>query len=51
MTPMSASAITTARWAGSAGDEVSPYDVTNRWNRGFVAGQLLLAWAAIALAA
>jgi C4-dicarboxylate transporter len=51
MTPMSASAITTARWAGGVGEEVSPYDVTNRWNRGFVAGQMLLAWAAIAIAA
>lgn len=52
LTPMSASAITTARWAGRPGvDEVSPYAVTNRWNLGFVAIQLGLAWGLLALIA
>lgn len=51
MTPMSASAIATARWAGRAGAEISPYRVTNRWNAGFVAGQVLLAWATLLLVA
>ena len=44
MTPMSASAITTARWAG-----VSPWTVSTRWNATFVFAALLLAWLAIAL--
>lgn len=51
MTPMSASAIATARWAGRPGAEVSPYSVTNRWNAGFVAGQAVLAWGMLLLAA
>lgn len=56
MTPMSASAIATARWASRPGaaagaGEVSPYRVTNRWNLGFAAGQILLAWAVLLLAA
>ena len=56
MTPMSASAIATARWASRPGPaagigEVSPYTVTNRWNALFVVGQTLLAWAALLLAA
>lgn len=42
MTPMSASAIITARWAG-----VSPWTVGSRWNAAYTAGGLLLAWAAI----
>lgn len=42
MTPMSASAITTARWAG-----VSPWTITTRWNGKFAVGALLLSWAAI----
>jgi hypothetical protein len=45
MTPMSSSAIITARWAG-----VSPWIVTTRWNAAFTASALLLAWAAIAAA-
>ncbi len=45
MTPMSSSAIITARWAG-----VSPWTVTTRWNAAFTASALLLAWAAIAAA-
>jgi hypothetical protein len=43
MTPMSASAITTARWAG-----VAPWTVSTVWNAAFTASALLLAWAAIA---
>ena len=42
MTPMSASAITTARWAS-----VSPWTVSTVWNAAFTASALLLAWAAI----
>ena len=45
MTPMSASAITTARWAG-----VSPFTVSTAWNARFTLGSLLLSWAAIGLA-
>jgi hypothetical protein len=44
MTPMSASAITTARWA-----RVSPWTVSTLWNARFTLSALLLAWAAIAL--
>lgn len=40
-TPMSASAITTARWA-----RVSPWTVATVWNAGFTASTLLLAWVA-----
>lgn len=43
MTPMSASAITTARWAA-----VAPWTVSTVWNAGFTLSALLLAWAAIA---
>ena len=43
VTPMSASAITTARWAG-----VAPWTVSTVWNAGFTLSALLLAWAAIA---
>jgi len=43
MTPMSASAITTARWAG-----VAPWTVSTVWNAGFTLSALVLAWAAIA---
>jgi hypothetical protein len=42
MTPMSASAITTARWAG-----VAPWTVSTVWNAAFTASALVLAWAAI----
>jgi hypothetical protein len=42
MTPMSASAIITARWAG-----VSPWTVGSRWNAAYTLAGLLLAWAAI----
>jgi hypothetical protein len=42
MTPMSASAITTARWA-----QVSPWTVATIWNAGFTVSILVLAWAAI----
>jgi hypothetical protein len=42
MTPMSSSAIITARWAGT-----SPWTVTTRWNAPFTFSALLLAWAAI----
>jgi hypothetical protein len=42
MTPMSASAITTARWAG-----VSPWTVSTAWNAAFTFSALLLAWVAI----
>ena len=45
MTPMSSSAIITARWA-----EVSPWTVTSRWNAPFAASALLLAWVAIVAA-
>ncbi len=45
MTPMSSSAIITARWAG-----VSPWTVTTRWNALFAFFALLLAWVAIAAA-
>ncbi|HET8995628.1 MAG TPA: hypothetical protein VFN42_03080, partial [Acetobacteraceae bacterium] len=44
MTPMSASAITTARWA-----RVSPWTVSTAWNAAYTGSALLLAWAAIAL--
>ncbi|MGA3402455.1 MAG: hypothetical protein ABSC95_24865 [Acetobacteraceae bacterium] len=44
MTPMSASAITTARWAG-----VSPWTVSTAWNTAYTMSALLLAWVAIAL--
>jgi len=44
MTPMSASAITTARWA-----RVSPWTVSTVWNATFTGSALLLAWAAIGL--
>lgn len=44
MTPMSASAIITARWAG-----VSPWTVGSRWNAAYTAGGLVLAWGAILL--
>jgi len=44
MTPMSASAIITARWAG-----VSPWTVSSNWNSVFAASALLLAWGAILL--
>lgn len=49
-TPMSASAISTARWASTPGHEVSPFTVTNRWNGVFALAQMVLAWAAIMLA-
>jgi hypothetical protein len=42
VTPMSASAITTARWL-----RVSPWRVSTVWNAGYGAASLLLAWAAI----
>jgi hypothetical protein len=45
MTPMSSSAIITARWA-----DVSPWTVTSRWNAAFTSSALLLAWLAIAVA-
>jgi hypothetical protein len=45
MTPMSSSAIITARWAG-----VSPWTVTSRWNAPFAVSALLLAWLAIVVA-
>jgi hypothetical protein len=44
MTPMSASAITTARWAG-----VSPWTVSTAWNAAYTLSALVLAWVAIAL--
>jgi hypothetical protein len=44
MTPMSASAITTARWAG-----VSPWTVSTAWNATFTFSALLFAWLAIGL--
>ena len=43
MTPMSASAITTARWAG-----VSPFTICTRWNGVYTLMALVLGWAAIA---
>jgi hypothetical protein len=46
MTPLSASAIITARWAG-----VSPWTVGSVWNIWFGSGCLLLSWAMILLAA
>ena len=42
MTPMSASAITTARWAG-----VSPWTICTLWNGVYTATALLLGWLAI----
>jgi hypothetical protein len=42
MTPMSASAITTARWAG-----VSPWTVTTAWNAAFTFSALVFSWLAI----
>jgi hypothetical protein len=45
MTPMSSSAIITARWA-----DVSPWTVTTRWNALYTSSALLMAWAAIAIA-
>jgi len=44
MTPMSASALITARWAG-----VSPWIVGSRWNALYTAAGVVLAWAAILL--
>jgi len=44
MTPMSASAITTARWAG-----VSPWTVSTAWNAVYTLSALVLAWVAITL--
>ena len=44
MTPMSASAITTARWA-----RVSPWMVSTVWNAVYTLSTLVLAWVAIAL--
>ena len=44
MTPMSASAITTARWAG-----VSPFTICTRWNGVYTLSALLLGWAAIGM--
>ncbi len=43
MTPMSASAITTARWAG-----VPPWTICSRWNGPYTLAALLLGWLAIA---
>ncbi len=51
MTPMSASAITTARWISAGDAEISPFTVTNRWNLAFAAGQMLLAWIALLIVA
>ena len=42
MTPMSASAITTAHWAG-----VSPFTICTRWNGLYTFAALLLGWLAI----
>ena len=42
MTPMSASAITTARWMG-----VAPWTVSTLWNATFTFSALILAWLAI----
>lgn len=44
MTPMSASAITTARWAG-----VSPWTICTRWNGIYTVLALLVGWIAIAV--
>ncbi|MGH7042397.1 MAG: hypothetical protein ACREFY_09715 [Acetobacteraceae bacterium] len=44
VTPLSASAITTARWL-----RVSPWRVSTVWNAGYAAAALLLVWAAIAV--
>lgn len=43
MTPMSASAITTARWAG-----VSPWTVSTAWNAAFTFSALVFSWMIIA---
>ncbi len=43
MTPMSASAIITARWAG-----VTPWTVTTRWNLAYSLSALVVGWGAIA---
>lgn len=43
MTPMSASAIATARWVGS-----DPWTVSTRWNGRYTLWALLVVWAAIA---
>ena len=43
MTPMSASAITTARWAG-----VPPWTICTRWNGLYTLAALMLGWLAIA---
>jgi hypothetical protein len=43
MTPMSASAIVTARWAG-----VSPFTICTRWNGVYTLSALMLGWVAIA---
>jgi hypothetical protein len=45
ITPMSASAITTARWA-----RVSPWTVSTAWNAVYTLSALLLAWVALLLA-
>jgi C4-dicarboxylate transporter len=45
MTPMSSSAIITARWAG-----VSPWTVTTRWNAAYTSSALIVAWTAIVVA-
>jgi hypothetical protein len=45
MTPMSASAITTARWAG-----VSPWTVSTAWNAAYTLSSLVLAWLVLLLA-
>jgi hypothetical protein len=45
ITPMSASAITTARWAG-----VSPWTVSTAWNATYTLSALVLAWVALSLA-
>ncbi|MSO90835.1 MAG: hypothetical protein EXR01_04510 [Acetobacteraceae bacterium] len=44
MTPMSASAIATARWSGA-----TPWTVSTRWNGAFTLAGLLLVWVAIAM--
>jgi hypothetical protein len=48
-TPLSASAISTARWAGRKGLEISPFTVTNRWNAGFALAQVGMAWVTLGL--
>lgn len=45
VTPMSATAIATARWAG-----VDPWTICTTWNARYAAGALVLTWLAIALA-